>query len=271
MVGSVVYGSMNTKYRESAKDTALSCFFDTFADCRNVFLGNRTADNLGIKLEQFFSVGIHRLESDFTVTVLTTSTGLLSILGININSLCEGFLVSNLRSTYVSFHLKFTKKSVYDDFQMELTHTCDNGLSCFLICMSTEGRIFFCKFCKSFTHLALSCLSLGLDSKLNNGFREFHGLKNYRMLFVTDGVTCCCKLKSNCCRNITGVNFVKLGSLVCVHLKDTSNTFLFIFCRIQYIGTGVHSTGINSEECKLSYEGVSHDLECKSCERLFIR
>ena len=41
----------------------------------------------------------------------------------SINSLGEGFLISNLRSTYVSLYLEFTKKSVYDDFKMELSHS----------------------------------------------------------------------------------------------------------------------------------------------------
>ena len=143
---------------------------------------------------------------------------------------------------------------------MQLAHTSDNGLTGFLISMSSESRIFFSKLCKSFTHLALSCLCLGLDSKLNNGFREFHGFQNNRMLFITDCITCCSKLEAYCSSDITGVNLIQLCSLVCVHLKDTSYT---LFCSIQYIRTGVHCTGINSEECKLSNERIGHDLERK--------
>ena len=60
-------------------------------------------------------------------------------------------------------------------------------------------------------------------------------------------------------------------SLICVHLKDTSNTLLLALCCIQYIRTGAQSTRIHTEVCQLTNEWVSHDLECKSCKRLFIR
>ncbi|CDD47805.1 putative uncharacterized protein [Firmicutes bacterium CAG:534] len=263
MVGSIKYSCMNTQNRETTKNTALSSFFDTFADSGDIFLRNCTTHNGRVKLEQFFSVGIHRLKVYFTVTILSTTTGLLSVLGVNIYSLCKGFLVSNLRCTYICLYLKLTKKSVYDDLQVKLTHTGDNGLACFLICMSTESRIFLCQLCKRLAHLALTSLGLGFDCQLDNGLREFHGLQNNRVLLVADGITCCGELKSNCCSNISGVYLIQLCSLICMHLKDTSNTLLLILCCVQYIGTCVHGTGIYSEECKLSNEGVSHDLKCK--------
>ena len=47
---------------------------NTFAYSGDVFLRDRTAHNLRVELEQLFPVGIHRLETYFTVTVLSTST-----------------------------------------------------------------------------------------------------------------------------------------------------------------------------------------------------
>ena len=67
------------------------------------------------------------------------------------------------------------------------------------------------------------------------------------MLLITDGITGCGKLEAYCSSDITGINLFQLHSLVCMHLQDTSNTFLFIFCCIQHIRTGVHSTGIHTE------------------------
>ena len=67
------------------------------------------------------------------------------------------------------------------------------------------------------------------------------------MLLITDGITGCSKLESNCCSDITGINLFQLRSLVCMHLQDTSNTLLLILCCIQHIRTGVHSTGIYTE------------------------
>ena len=204
------------------------------------------------------------------MSILSTTTGLLSILGIHFDSLGKRFLISNLRSTYVSFYMELTKQTVNDDLQMQLTHTGDDGLTGFLIGMSTESRIFFCQFCKSFTHLALTGFGLRLDSQLDNGLRELHGLKDYRMLLITDGITGSGELETNCCCDVTGVNLFQLCTLVRMHLQDTSYTFLLVLSSIEYIRTGIQSTGIYTEVSKLTYERVSHDLECKCSERLFI-
>ena len=271
MVGTVENVSTYTNNRESAKDTALGSLFDTLANCRDIFLRNRTADNAGLELEQLLAVRIHRLEVNLTVTVLTTSTGLLCVLTVNINSLGDCFLVCNLRCTNVCFNLELTKQTVYDDLQVELTHTSDDGLTSFLIGMSTEGRVFFSKLCQSLAHLALTSLGLRLDCKLDNRLRELHGLKDYRMLLITDCITGSRKLEAYCCSDITGVNLIQLLTLICVHLHDTAYTLLLALGSIQNIGTGIQCTGIYSEVSKLTYKRVSHDLECKSCERLIIR
>ena len=271
MVGTIVYVSIYTDYRESAKDTSFHSLFDTFANCRDVFLRNSTTNNCGFELVQFFSVGIHRLEFNFTVTILSTTTRLFCILTVYINSFGDCLFVSNLRSTYVSLNLKFTKETVNDDIQMKLTHTSDNGLSCFLICMCTECRVFLCKFCKSFTKFTLSSFSLRLDSQLDNWFWEFHGLQNYRMLFVTDCITCCCKFETDSCSDITGINLIQFHTFVSMHLKNTSNTFFLVLSSIKYIRTGIHCTGVYTEICQFTNKWVCHNLECKCCKRFFIR
>ena len=70
----------------------------------------------------------------------------------DINCFCEGFFVCYLWSTNVSFYFELTKETVNDDLKVKLTHTSDDCLSCFLICMSSECRIFFSQFCKCFRH-----------------------------------------------------------------------------------------------------------------------
>ena len=208
MVGTVIYIRINANYRESAKDTCMCCLLDSFADCRDIFLWNRTADNRRFKLEEFFAVCIHRRKFDFAVAILSTSTRLLRILGIHIDFLCDRLFVGNLRCADICLNLELAQKSVYDNLKMELTHTCDNCLSCLWIGVRTECRVFLCKLCKCLTHLALTCLCLRLDRELDNRLREFHRLQNYRMLIITDRIAGRCKLKSNCGSDITGVNLV---------------------------------------------------------------
>ena len=203
MIRSIVYICMYTNNRISSKDTSLHSLFDTFSYSRDIFLRNSTADNSRLELVQFFAVGIHRLEFNFTVTILSTTTRLFCILAVYINRFGDGLFVSYLRSTNVSLYVELTKKTVNDDLKVKLTHTSDNGLSCFLICMCTEGRVLFCKFCKSLTQFALSCFCLRLDSQLDNWFRELHGLKDYRMLLITDCITSCGEFESDSGSDIT--------------------------------------------------------------------
>ena len=205
------------------------------------------------------------------MTVLSTTTRLFCIFAVYVYFLGNSFFIGYLRSTYISLYLELTEQTVNDDLQMKFTHTGNDCLTSLLICMSTEGRILLSQFCKSFTHLALTGFGLRLDSQLDNRLRELHGLKDYRMLIITDGITSTREFESYCCCDISGINFIQLLSLVCVHLKDTSNTLFFIFGSIQYVRTGVHGSGIYTEECQFTYERVSHDLEYQCGERLFIR
>ena len=232
MVGTIKYCCMNTNYRESSKNTCLCRFLDTLSNCRNVFLRNCTADNLGIKLVKFLAICIHRLKAHLTVTILSTSTRLLCILAVNLDRLGDCFLICNLWSTYIRLNLKLTKQSINNNLQMKLTHSGDNGLSCLLIGMCAESRILLCKLSQCLTHFALTCFCLRLNSQLNNRLRELHRLKNNRMLIITDGITCRCKLKANSCSNISRIYLIKFLSLVCMHLQNTSDTLLLVLCCI---------------------------------------
>src|SRR5699024_10526914 len=222
VVGSVVAVRVHAYYRESAEDTGLHRILDTFVYSRDVFLRNRTADNRRLEGVCLLTVCIHRLEFNFAVSVLSASTGLFCILAVDVRCLGNGLFVSNLLCAYVGLYLELAEKTVNDDLKVKLTHTCDDRLSCFRICMSAECRVFFCKFCKRLTELALGCFGLRLDRDLDNRIREFHGLKDYRVLLVTDRITCCGDLESDRCSDISGVNLIQLCTVVCMHLKDTS-------------------------------------------------
>ena len=140
---------------------------------------------------------------NFTVTILTTTTRLFSVFAVNVNGFCKCFFVCYLWSTNISFYFEFTKQTVNDDFQMKFTHSGNDCLSCFLICMSSECRIFFSQFCKCFRHFTLITFSFRLDRYVDNWFWEFHGFQNYRMLFITDCITSCCRFETYCSCDIS--------------------------------------------------------------------
>ena len=204
------------------------------------------------------------------MTVLTLTTGLTSILVVNISKLLDCFLVSNLRCTYVSLNLELSEETVNDDIQVKLTHTCDNGLTCFFVSPCSEGRILFGKLCKADAHLFLTGLSLRLDSELDNRLGEFHGLEDYRVLRIAECITGSCILKTYASSDIAGVASLDILSVVGVHLKDTTHSFRVVLSCIEHSSTCVNSTRINSEVAELTNEGVSCNLECKCSERFSI-
>ena len=129
MVRTIPNVSIYTKHRITTKDTCLSCFLDTLANCWDILLRNCTTDNGRLELECLLTVRIHWFKFNFTMSVLTTSTGLLSILTVDINSLSDCLLVCYLWSTNICFYLKLTKETVYDNFQMKLAHSGDDCLT----------------------------------------------------------------------------------------------------------------------------------------------
>src|SRR5699024_7160393 len=106
MIRAIVHVCPYAQHGESAQNTCLGSLLDTFADCGDVLLRNRTAHNRGSKLEGLLAVGLHGSEVYLTVSVLSASTGLSCVLAVHINSLGEGLLVGNLRSTHVCLYVE---------------------------------------------------------------------------------------------------------------------------------------------------------------------
>ena len=271
MVGTVVAVRLDAEHRISAEDTGLHRILDTGVNCRNILLRDGTADRGVDKLVSLLRVGIHRAEDNLAVTVLTGTTGLLLVFAVDVDFLGDGLLVGNLRRTYIGLDLELAEKTVYDDLQMELAHAGDQRLSGLLVGRHAERGILLSKLCQSLAHLVLTCFRLRLDRDFDNGLRELHGLQDYRMILIADRIAGRRDLETYGCRDIAGVHLLKLLALVRMHLQDTADTLLLVLGRVEHIGTGVHRTRVNAEVSKLTYEGVGHDLECKSRKRLLIR
>ena len=270
MIRTVIQLSLKADYRITGQHAGLHRFLDTLVNSGNVLFRYSTADDGVDELVGLFTVRIRRIEADFTITVLTFTTGLTNELTLYIAGFGKSFLIGNLRCADISLYVEFTQQTVNDDLKMQLAHTFDDGLSAVLIRMSTEGRIFLGKFCQSDTHLFLTSLGLRFDRDRDNGIREFHRLEDDRMVLIAKGITGGSVFKSYRSGDIAGINFFQLLALVSVHQKDTSKTLLLVFGRVQNIRTGFGGSGINTEISQFTNERIGHDLEGKSSERLTV-
>ena len=109
---------------------------------------------------------------------------------------------------------------------MELTHTGDDRLSGVFVSISLKGRVFFRQLSQRDTHLFLTGFRLRLDGDFDYRIREFHGLQDDLVLFVTESITCSRILQAYCRSDIAGVDLADFFSLVGVHLQDSSDSAL---------------------------------------------
>ena len=204
------------------------------------------------------------------MTILTFTTGLTCILGFLINKFGDSFFVCNLRFTNVCFYFEFAEKTVNDDFEVKLTHTSDDGLSGFFIGISSEGGVLFSKFCKGDSHFFLTSFGFRFDCKADNRFREFHLLEFDRMFRIAKGITGGGVFKAYCCCDIAAIAAIEVFSVVCMHLKNTAESFVLVFGRVENSGTCFNFTGVNSEEAEFTNERVCSNFECKDGERFIV-
>ena len=268
MVRTVVQGNLYVNYIVACENTCLHCAADTCINSGNILFRYSTANDL---VDELISLaGLVGLDCNLDMTILTFTAGLSCILAILIHSLGNSLLVRNLGLAYICLNLKFTQKSVYDYLEVKLAHAGDDCLTCFLVRINAECRVFLGKLGKCDTHFFLTCFCLGLYGNLDNRLREFHGFENDRMLFVAKGITCCGILCSDYGCDIAAVADIDILSLVCVHLEDTTEALSLMLVCVICCFACCNLARVYAEEAKLSYIRVGHDLEGESRKRLFI-
>ena len=151
--------------------------------------------------------------------------------------------------------------TVHDDFQVQLAHAGDDGLTSFLIGVGLEGRVFFSQTQQRHGELFLTSLGLGLDGNADNGFREDHGLQHNGMILIAEGITGGGVLQADGRRNIARVDLFDLFAVIGVHLKDAAEALALALGGVENVGAGFTGTGVHAEERQLTDEGIRHDLE----------
>ena len=139
MVRTIDQSSFDIDSLIARNDTVLHSFFNTCFNRSNVFFRYSTADDF--TFEDKARTWFKRLQSNDRMTVLTATAGLTDKFALCLDSFADGLFVRNLRFTNLSLYLEFTFQTVNDNIQVQLAHAGDNGLSGFMIGISTESRI----------------------------------------------------------------------------------------------------------------------------------
>ena len=184
------------------------------------------------------------------------------------HELANRLAVGNLGLTHIGFHVEFTLHTVNEDVQVKLTHSLDDGLTGLLHLFGTEGWVFFGKLLDSERELLLVSLGLGLDSNLNNGLREGHGLQDHRVSGVTQGVSGRGVLQTDDGVDVTCGHLLHRVLLIGVHLENLSDALLLVLRGVHDGSTGLNGSRVDAHVGEATKEGVNRNLERESREGL---
>ncbi|GAD09533.1 hypothetical 66.3 kda protein in hag2 5'region [Gluconobacter frateurii NBRC 103465] len=261
MVLTVKQRELEVHRREASENTRGALHPDALFDCRNVFLRNRTADNL-VREDDLVRL-VRRSELDLDFSVLTRTTRLLLVgVGLNVR-LRDRLTISHLRCTDVSINAVFTTQTVNNDVQVKLTHAGQDGLTRFLIRLEVQGRIFSRQLLQRQRHLLDGVLGLRLDRDVDNRNRELHTLQNHRISGISQRVTRDRVLQTNERSNVTRTNGLHFLTLVSMHLEHAADAFLVTLRRVQDRVTSVQNATVDANEGQRAVL-VGDDLERKA-------
>mmetsp|Transcript_14496 Transcript_14496/g.24999 ORF Transcript_14496/g.24999 Transcript_14496/m.24999 type:complete len:620 (+) Transcript_14496:1166-3025(+) len=272
VVGTIDQSGSDSQHRETGNNTVAELAFQTLLHTWNEFLGDGTTldlvDKFKGRLERVF-LG-DRLKLDLNASILTRATRLLLVGVIHFRHAGDGLTVGDLRSTHIAFHLELSLHTIDNDFQMQLTHTFNNGLVGLLISGESERRIFLSKLGQGDSHLLVIGLGLGLHSDLDNWFWEVHSFEDDRLLQVTQRLSRDGILQADQRDNITCASRLDFLSLVGVHEQHTTNSLLLALNRVVDRAAALQSARVDTSKRQGSDEWIGSDLERQSGEWLAV-
>ena len=170
----------------------------------------------------------------------------------------------------VDLHTELAAQTVYDDIEVQLAHTANDGLSRILVGMHREGGVFLGQLTQRDAEFVEVLLGLRLDRQTDHRFGEGHLLQNDRCVLGAERVARANLLETYGSADIAGADGLHRILLVGVHLVDTADTLALAAAGIQHIGTCVQFTGVNAHESQTAYERVGSDLERQTAERIVL-
>mmetsp|Transcript_32536 Transcript_32536/g.45133 ORF Transcript_32536/g.45133 Transcript_32536/m.45133 type:complete len:231 (+) Transcript_32536:487-1179(+) len=206
---------------ETSQGSSAHHLLKTLEDSGNVLLGDGSTLDLRDELKSDSILALLEVNGD--VGVLSRSSGLFFVGVLDGYGLGDALSVINLGSSNIALYLKLAAKTVNDDFQMELSHSFDDGLVGLLIARVAEGGILLSKLVKSGSQLLQVSLGLGLNGNLDDGVGEIHLLQDNGELFVRESLSRDGVLQSSDGNDVSSTSTLHILTIVGVHLKNSSN------------------------------------------------
>ena len=140
----IIKGDLEIHDRKSGNHTVVRGFHDAFADCRDVFARDDTANDF---VQKFPALApLLRLEPQPNMPVLPAAASLADVFTLNLHGLFECFLIRHLRGSDICLDFELAFHTIHDDLEVQLAHTGNDGLASLLIAFDMKSRILFAEF-----------------------------------------------------------------------------------------------------------------------------
>ena len=205
------------------------------------------------------------------MAVLTFTARLAHEFAIDIgNGFADGFAVRHLWFTYIGLHIELTLHAVDDDFQVQLAHTSDDGLTRFFIGTHAERRIFCSQTRQSQAHFLLVGFRFRFNSLGDYWLRENHFFQHDGCRRIAQGLARSHIFQADASGDVTSAALFDFFAFVGAHLYDTTDAFFFALGGVQYGVALVQNARVHAHESQLTNEGVGHQFECQAREFLCV-
>ena len=229
-----------------------------------VLLRDDPADDLVLDLDAL--AALVGLNVDNGMAVLTASAGLADELALALGGRRDGFTVGNLRCPDGGLHLELAHQPVPDDVQMQFAHAGDDQLAGFVVGEDTERRILLSQALQCLGHLVAIGAGVGLDRHRDDRFGEGRRLEHHVEYLVAERVAGGNVAQPHDRSDVTGVNGIHIGALVCLEHDQAADAVAFACARIVDGVTLLELAGVNADKHQLAHERIGPELKGKRTE-----
>src|SRR5579864_726253 len=191
MVRAVVEYYTEIDHGVSGQEAVLGGLEYPLFNCRDIVLGNRTAENLVDELE--LGTAREGLHADPAVTELAVAAGLLFMTSLDIGFAADGFPIRDFGRLEGHVDAVAFFQTADNDLDMLLAAATQKELFGLRIAKEAQGLIFFQDAVDGVTHAVLVLPRLGFDGEGDRGFgqldgRIFNGRTLVRQSIAGEGV-----------------------------------------------------------------------------------
>src|SRR6187431_520069 len=260
---------LDAHHRVAREDSDVHRVLEPLVDRGDVLARDAPTGDLVVELVDLVRAQVHRLDRELDLRELTRSTGLLLVrVVVTLDGLLDRLAVRDLGLADVRLDAEFALHAVDEDVEVKLAHALDHGLTGVGVLLDAERRVLLRELLDRETQLLLVGLGLGLDRDLDDRLGERHRLEHDLVLRIGQRVTRGGVLEADDGVDVTGGDRVDRVLLVGVHLEDLPDALLLGLRRVDDLSTGIQVTGVHADVGEATEEGVRHDLERESRERL---